>query len=92
MQEVVRALERLQQASDILRRVSRFVILTRRLEVQLVEMNKGEPPEQEAQSSKAKLQVVTSPMLAVSDSVVPEIEDDKERAIAKAALTLAELS
>lgn len=87
-------LERLQQASDILRRTSRFVILARRLELQLAEMNKADGPEPE--STKAKLQTngtsTSGPGARAETPVTLESEDEKERAIAKAALTIAELS
>ncbi len=64
-------LQKLQTASDLLRRTSRFVILTRRLHVQMVDMS--------------------SPNKEDSASVVLEGEDEKERTIAKAALSIAEL-
>ncbi|OJT15902.1 Conserved oligomeric Golgi complex subunit 5 [Trametes pubescens] len=94
LQTHVSKLERLQQASDILRRTSRFVILARRLELQLAEMNKADGPEPE--STKAKPQTngtsTSGPGTRADTPVTLESEDEKERAIAKAALTIAELT
>ncbi|KAI0645490.1 Golgi transport complex subunit 5-domain-containing protein [Trametes meyenii] len=87
LQTHVTKLERLQQASDILRRTSRFVILARRLELQLAEMSKAEATDPEG--LKANGAGVT-PIRA--DTPQLESEDEKERAIAKAALTIAELT
>ncbi|KAI0769620.1 Golgi transport complex subunit 5-domain-containing protein [Trametes elegans] len=97
LQKHVSKLERLQQASDILRRTSRFVILARRLEMQLAEMNKADSTETE-RSGSAKPRVQTSGASPVSSGATAradtplEGEDDKERAISKAALTIAELT
>ncbi|KAH9832285.1 Golgi transport complex subunit 5-domain-containing protein [Rhodofomes roseus] len=95
LQVNVTKLERIQQANDILRRMSRFVILTRRLELQLAEMNKGEGLE--AETPKVKQEVNGSPRPAEGSSSDPahalaELEDEKERVISKAALTVAELN
>lgn len=99
-------LERLQRASDILRRTSRFVVLTRRLQVQLAEMDRAEATPS-ASENKLSLNGARSPDLAngeptrrSSDSLstmagtggIPSEEDDNQRAIAKAALSIAELS
>jgi conserved oligomeric Golgi complex subunit 5 len=79
----VNRLQKLQQASDVLRRISRFVILARRLEVQMAELSKG---------GDSDIDLIQSPQIirTISDSLEPE--NEKERAIAKAALTIAELS
>ncbi|KAI0633283.1 Golgi transport complex subunit 5-domain-containing protein [Trametes polyzona] len=91
LQRHVSKLERLQQASDILRRTSRFVILVRRLELQLAEMNKADAPDTE--TSRAKPQTNgTSGAPARADTPLALEEDEKERAISKAALTIAELT
>lgn len=94
LQSNVTKLEQIHQALDILRRMSRFVILTRRLEVQLTEMNKSEGAEidigktsKEVSGSSGVSDVNRSGTPALAD-----IEDEKERTIAKAALTVAELS
>lgn len=74
----------LHQASDVLRRASRFVILARRLQVQMNEMN-----DKVDREDKSTIQIDSQ------DTSVPaqnmRIEDEKERAIAKAALSIAEL-
>jgi len=94
LQSNVTKLGRIQQVSDVLRRVSRFVILARRLELQLAEMKKGEgldsdtaKPVKEAKDSSPPPD--TNAPLATS---LTDIEDDKERTIAKVALTVAELT
>ncbi|KAI0365669.1 hypothetical protein BV20DRAFT_1099473, partial [Pilatotrama ljubarskyi] len=97
LQKHVSKLERLQQVSDILRRTSRFVILARRLELQLAEMSKSETSETEGSSgAKGKPQTNGAPPAssgATARAETPiESEDEKERAIAKAALTIAELT
>lgn len=94
LQKHITKLDRIQQASDVLRRTSRFVILARRLELQLAEMNKGDAPEAtpiDDARAKTATPTATTPV-SRADISVAENEDDKERAIAKAALTIAELS
>ncbi|KZT57143.1 hypothetical protein CALCODRAFT_483362 [Calocera cornea HHB12733] len=65
-------LSRLQTATDVLRRTSRFVIIARRLELQMAEVEQ-EPAQENG------------------NGVLEVLEGDKERAIAKAALSIAEL-
>ncbi|RDX50077.1 hypothetical protein OH76DRAFT_1437882 [Lentinus brumalis] len=95
LQKHVTKLDRIQQASDLLRRTSRFVTLARRLEVQLAEMNKSEATET-APTDPSTAKAKTLPASASGGSTRPDTpgdnEDDKERAIAKAALTIAELT
>ncbi|KIY53032.1 hypothetical protein FISHEDRAFT_63466 [Fistulina hepatica ATCC 64428] len=81
MQTSVTRLQKLQQASNVLRRTSRFVVLARRLQGQMTEMelNKGNQP-----STPTAAEISTS--LAGTDT-----EDDRERAVARAALSIAEL-
>ncbi len=86
----VSKLERLQQVSEILRRTSRFVVLTRRLELQLAEMDTADVAE-ESTASESKLKK-TSEDTKDTSNVAVDAEDEKERTIAKAALTIAELS
>lgn len=103
----VTRLERLQQASDILRRTSRFVVLTRRLQVQLAEMDKAAEATPSAIESKISSNGLKSSELSNSEQIrrssdslntlvgtagIPNEEDDNQRAIAKAALSIAELS
>lgn len=72
-------MQKLSQASDVLRRTARFVVLARRLQAQMTEIKSG---------------VVTTDreetIASTSLSHIP-LEDDKERTIAKAALSIAEL-
>jgi hypothetical protein len=74
--DVVR-LEKLHQASDILRRTARFVVLARRLESQMTELDAvASAPPASGRAPTVSLDVQ---------------EDEKERTVAKAALTIAEL-
>lgn len=92
LQKHVSKLDRIQQASDILRRTARFVILARRLELQLAEMTKADAVESGVDSAKPKSQSAATPTSAARADTPIDNEDDRERAIAKAALTIAELS
>ena len=82
LQGHVNRLHRLQQASDVLRRISRFLVLARRLELQMAELNRP---------LDASIDTPTEPTKSVGTSY-EELGDEKERTIAKAALTIAELS
>jgi len=82
LQGHVNRLHKLQQASDILRRISRFLILARRLELQMAELNKP---------LDTPIDTSTEPVKSAGTSY-EESGDEKERTIAKAALTIAELS
>jgi conserved oligomeric Golgi complex subunit 5 len=113
LQKHVSQLQRLQQASDVLRRVSRFVVLSRRLEAQMLEMD-GNPDDynnnnnsnnnnnnnQEDQREKEKpvqgasTNTNTNINGTTRDAIQAALgdnEDEKERTIAKAALSIAEL-
>ncbi|KAI0940406.1 hypothetical protein AcW1_003608 [Taiwanofungus camphoratus] len=94
LQSHVTKLERIQQASDVLRRMSRFVILTRRLDLQLAEMIKGEAADAETSRGVKEANGTPAPSRrsAESASGITDNEDEKERTIAKAALTVAELT
>ncbi|OCH92516.1 hypothetical protein OBBRIDRAFT_886245 [Obba rivulosa] len=92
LQSNVNKLDRLRQASDMLRRTSRFVILTRRLELQLAEMNKGDAGDTDDAKTKADPGKPPSHATPVDGLTAADIEDEKERAISKAALTIAELT
>ena len=89
----VTRLEKLQRASELLRRTSRFVILTRRLELQLSEMDKAEDLTGTSTPSKTGSGTNT-PRKSIDSLALISGEDDmdKERTIAKAALSIAELS
>ena len=99
----VTRLERLQQASDILRRTSRFVVLLRRLQVQLAEMDRAadstpSAPDLTSPSGSKSPKLTHGRERTDSLSTVTGVggndneEDEKERTIAKAALSIAELS
>lgn len=81
LQTLVARLQRFQQASDVLRRTSRFVILARRLQVQM----------NEVQGIKTVDKVPTEELATATVLHGKDIENEKERAIAKAALSIAEL-
>jgi hypothetical protein len=92
MQANVKRLQRLQQASDVLRRTSRFTVLAKRLQVQMAEVGDsagGTAPQTRGQESK-----VNNGVLDDRRSATPglDYEGEKERSLAQAALTIAELS
>jgi len=90
-------LQRLQVASDVLRRTARFVLLARRLEVQMTEVNKSsvDGPTTMARSHSAQVaHGVAAPKPGTpinEDGQVFGPEGDKERSIIKAALSIAEI-
>ena len=89
----VSRLERLRQATDVLRRVSRFVIIARRLEFQMSEIQRLEA------SAKALGSTNNTNGSGPSEKTRPNAvggiaqnqDGEKERTIAKAALSIAEL-
>ncbi|KAK0504962.1 Golgi transport complex subunit 5-domain-containing protein [Armillaria luteobubalina] len=84
LQTNVSRLQKLQQASDVLRRTSRFVILARRLQNQMAEMESGSStPDQPLPLIRSK---------SDESALGQDLEDGKERTIAKAALSIAELA
>jgi len=72
-------LQKLQEASDVLRRASRFVVLARRLQLQMLQIDTHRPSD------------ANPPSKPQNRNVSDLEEDDKERTIAKAALNIAEL-
>ncbi|KAJ3759655.1 Golgi transport complex subunit 5-domain-containing protein [Lentinula raphanica] len=89
-------LSKLQQASDVLRRTSRFVILARRLEGQMAEMEGHDQSATKPDASTAPKLSENPAQMSASNSnfgpgVLGDTGDEKERAIAKAALSIAEL-
>uniref|UniRef100_A0A0W0EYP2 Conserved oligomeric Golgi complex subunit 5 n=2 Tax=Moniliophthora roreri TaxID=221103 RepID=A0A0W0EYP2_MONRR len=84
MQTKVSRLEKLQHASDLLRRTSRFIVLARRLLSQMAEMDSLGPATSDTNAPKPS---ENATLLNVNE----DIEDEKERTIAKAALSIAEL-
>ncbi|KAH9961505.1 Golgi transport complex subunit 5-domain-containing protein [Russula dissimulans] len=91
MQVNVRRLQRLQQASDVLRRTSRFTILAKRLQAQMAEVGDGAGGA--VSQLKATESKVNSGTLDGRRSATPGLdhEGEKERSLAQAALTIAEL-
>lgn len=83
LQSHVMRLHKLHQASDVLRRTSRFVILARRLQAQMSEIKDKAAEDDRSGSGEEE------PSKMVEQTV--EVGDQKERTIAKAALTIAEL-
>ena len=90
-------LQRLQVASDVLRRTARFVLLARRLEVQMTEVNKAstDGPTNVARSHSIQVAngvTASKPGTPINeDGQVFGPEGDKERSIIKAALSIAEI-
>jgi hypothetical protein len=88
MQASVKRLQRLQQVSDVLRRTSRFTTLAKRLQTQMAELGDG--------IDGAGAQRKATPNTAALDgrrSATPglEYEGERERLLAQAAVTIAEL-
>ncbi|KAF8728356.1 Golgi transport complex subunit 5, partial [Rhizoctonia solani] len=85
-------LQKLRQAADVLRRTSRFVALARRLELQMKEIESG------ISASTSSKHVNSGNSRESIDSTAPgsgagaEDGNAKERAVARAALSVAELS
>ncbi|KAF8750759.1 Golgi transport complex subunit 5 [Rhizoctonia solani] len=85
-------LQKLRQAADVLRRTSRFVALARRLELQMKEIESG------ISASTSSKHVTSGNSRESIDSTAPgsgagaEDGNAKERAVARAALSVAELS
>lgn len=89
-------LARLQCAADALRRTARFVVVARRLEAQMAELQRVSSEEVDSANSTASAKnVLGKPKLpdrkASEDLLNLGSEGEKERAIAKAALSVAEL-
>jgi HPt (histidine-containing phosphotransfer) domain-containing protein len=82
LQTHVARLQKAQEASDVLRRMSRFVVLARRLQVQMRTMGDVESVGEANDGGDAAITLNTG----------GEQDDNKERTIAKAALTISELS
>ncbi|THV06795.1 hypothetical protein K435DRAFT_711109 [Dendrothele bispora CBS 962.96] len=85
LQANVSRLRKFQQAAEILRRTSRFVVLARRLQAQTIEMDSQETQPTLRRPSQSRSDSTTS----ITGLLDPE--DEKERTIAKAALSIAEL-
>lgn len=91
MQADVERLQRLQQVSDVLRRTSRFTVLAKRLQAQMAELgNNADGVQPQLKAPEAK---VNSGALDGRRSATPglDYEGEKERSLAQAALTIAEL-
>ncbi len=79
-------LQRLQIASDALRRASRFIVFARRLESQISELDRV------SAASKANgLSPQLQPKRRLMDEVLGDAESDKERIIVQAAFNVAEI-
>ncbi|KAG8904488.1 hypothetical protein FRB99_001664 [Tulasnella sp. 403] len=93
LSSLVIRLQRLQLASDVLRRTSRFVLVARRLEFQMNELSKTNPSTTTSNgksSMGAKVVVPSGSTASLDEAFGPE--GDRERTVAKAALSIAELS
>ncbi|KAL1665907.1 Golgi transport complex subunit 5-domain-containing protein [Schizophyllum commune] len=86
LQTNVTRLHKLQQASDVLRRTARFVVLARRLQGQMAEMQQSK-----AEKTDDTLAPIPSTPSRTTFASAADLEDDKERAISRAALSIAEL-
>ncbi|KAI5889748.1 uncharacterized protein SCHCODRAFT_02601723 [Schizophyllum commune H4-8] len=86
LQTNVTRLHKLQQASDVLRRTARFVVLARRLQGQMAEMQQSK-----VEKTDDTLAPIPSTPSRTTFASAADLEDDKERAISRAALSIAEL-
>ena len=82
----VSRLHRLQLASDVLRRTARFVMVARRLEFQMGEVNQATNPGASENGNKPNVNGGIAKTISDDDH-----EGEKERNLAKAALSIAEL-
>ncbi|CAE6430952.1 unnamed protein product [Rhizoctonia solani] len=85
-------LQKLRQAADVLRRTSRFVALARRLELQMKEMDSGIPTSTSSKSLPPGNSRGSLDSVAPGTGVGAEDGNAKERAVARAALSAAELA
>ncbi|VDC03616.1 unnamed protein product [Peniophora sp. CBMAI 1063] len=88
MQANVARLQRLQLVADVLRRTSRFVVLAKRLQGQMIDLG------DEGRASTPKIDGKPNGSISGRRSATPglEIEGEKERTLAQAALSVAELN
>ncbi|TDL26039.1 hypothetical protein BD410DRAFT_784062 [Rickenella mellea] len=96
LEQHVARLERLQLASDVLRRTGRFILVARRLEQQMRDSQRSsETPNEHDQTSSTPTEKASNRVkgsAAVPDDPALGNEGEKDRAIAKAALSIAELA
>lgn len=85
MQANVKRLQRLQQVSDVLRRTSRFTTLAKRLQTQMSELGDGTGAQHKAPPNTAVLDGRRSATPGL------DYEGERERLLAQAAVTIAEL-
>ncbi|CAE6400329.1 unnamed protein product [Rhizoctonia solani] len=85
-------LQKLRQAADVLRRTSRFVALARRLELQMKEIDSGLPTLTPSKSLPPGDSRGSLDSIAPGTGASTEDGNAKERAIARAALSAAELA
>ncbi|CAE6440006.1 unnamed protein product [Rhizoctonia solani] len=85
-------LQKLRQAADVLRRTSRFVALARRLELQMKEVDSGVSTSTSSKSLPSGKSRESIDSIASGLGVGAEDGNAKERAVARAALSVAELS
>lgn len=82
-------LAKLQRASDLARRANRFVVLARRLDVQMAELNAANTRASQTRATTGTTSGRTTPNGTLSKDAGDR--DGGERALSEAALTLAEL-
>lgn len=79
LQANVNRLQNLHQASDVLRRTSRFIVLARRLQSQMAEMDLTSTEDNSQGNNN-------------TGNLGQDVGDDRDRAISRAGLSIAELS
>ncbi|CCO37346.1 Conserved oligomeric Golgi complex subunit 5 Short=COG complex subunit 5 [Rhizoctonia solani AG-1 IB] len=85
-------LQKLRQAADVLRRTSRFVSIARRLEIQMKEIDSGVSNSTSSKSLPSGNSRESIDSTAPGPGAGAEDGNAKERAVARAALSVAELS
>ncbi|KAA1471874.1 hypothetical protein DENSPDRAFT_800169 [Dentipellis sp. KUC8613] len=85
----VRRLQRLQEVSDVLRRTSRFVLLAKRLQAQMADLGDEWEGSTEGQPAAKVNGAVADGRRSATPGL--EYEGEKERTLAQAALSVAEL-
>ncbi|CAE6385210.1 unnamed protein product, partial [Rhizoctonia solani] len=85
-------LQKLRQAADVLRRTSRFVSIARRLEIQMKEIDSGVSNSTSSKSLPSGNSRESIDSTAPGPGAGTEDGNAKERAVARAALSVAELS
>ncbi|KAI0062836.1 hypothetical protein BV25DRAFT_1824872 [Artomyces pyxidatus] len=93
MQANVRRLQRLQQVSDVVRRTSRFTVLAKRLQTQMADLgDDADAPKSASNNVEIKATGSTADGGRRSSTPGFDLEGERERTLAQAALSVAEIN